>query len=576
MLAATMTEPPSDADVLILGGGSAGCVLAARLSARAALRVVLVEAGDDPPPERLPVDIRNPYPGRAYFNRAYTWPDLEATLGAAHLNAPQSRPRTRYEQARIMGGGSSINGLGGNRGAPSDYDEWAARGLPEWGWTDVEPYFRKLERDLDEAGPEHGHDGPLPVRRVPEARWSPFTRAVTGALEARGFARRRDQNGAWEDGVMPTTLVLDENWTRVSTATGYLTPAVRARPNLTILAHARAERIEFEGRRATGASVIVAGARRRIAARLVVVSCGAIHSPALLLRSGIGPGAAARELGIDVVADLPGVGRNLMEHPGSNVSCLLRPSARMPAKDAHHIAAILRFSSGLPGCPAGDMHAAIIARSAWHAIGRRIGTIFVWVNKSYSTGELRLVSPDPAVPPEVDFRLLSDLRDQARLAAGIRLAAATLADPALDPVRRIVFPTYLSARIRKVARPGWRNALALAAVGAAVDAGGEFGDRLLQRLASRDVDLTALLADDAALGAYLQTATTGCWHASGTCRMGPAGDRLAVTDAGARVHGIDGLAVCDASLMPTIPRANLNFPVVMMAEKIADRMLAAS
>ena len=568
-----MTDLPSDADVLILGGGSAGCVLAARLSARADLSVVLVEAGPDTRGP-LPADIASPYPGRAYFNPAYTWPGLEATLGAAHLNAAAGRPRTRYEQARIMGGGSSINGLGANRGAPSDYDEWAALGLPDWSWTEVEPYFRKLERDLDMPGPEHGHDGPLPIRRVPEAQWPPFTRAVAGVLEARGFARRRDQNGAWEDGVMPTALVLDESWRRVTTATGYLTPAVRARANLAIVAEARAERIEFEGRRATGASVIVAGVRRRIAARRIVVSCGAIHSAALLLRSGIGPAASSQALGIGVVADRPGVGRNLMEHPGTNVSCLLRPSARMPSADAHHIAAILRFSSGLPGCPPGDMHAAIIARSAWHAIGRRIGTMFVWVNKSHSTGEVRLRSADSEVEPEVDFRLLSDPRDRARLAAGFRLAAATLADPALEAMRRIVFPTYLSARIRRVARPGWRNALALAAVGLMVDAGGARGVRLLRRLASRDVDLPALLADDATLGAYLQTATTGCWHASGTCRMGTQDDRLAVTDGAGRVHGVDGLAVCDASLMPTIPRANINFPIVMMAEKIADRMLA--
>jgi 5-(hydroxymethyl)furfural/furfural oxidase len=175
-----------EVDILIVGGGSAGCVLAARLSERPDLTVALAEAGDDTTPDAVPEDIASRYPGRAYFNPRYSWPDLRVTLGAAHLNDPARRPQARYEQARIMGGGSSINGIGVNYGAPADYDEWHEAGARGWRWDDVLPYFRKAERDLDLATPGHGTSGPIPVRRVPEAEWSGFTRAVGDAFAALG------------------------------------------------------------------------------------------------------------------------------------------------------------------------------------------------------------------------------------------------------------------------------------------------------------------------------------------------------------------------------------------------------
>jgi 5-(hydroxymethyl)furfural/furfural oxidase len=563
-------EAMRDIDILIVGGGSAGCVLAARLSERSDLTVALAEAGDDTPPGAVPEDIASRYPGRAYFNPRYSWPDLRVTLGGAHLNDPARRPQARYEQARIMGGGSSINGIGVNYGAPSDYEDWHAAGAEGWRWRDVEPYFRKAERDLDCPTPGHGTEGPIPVRRVPPAEWSGFTRAVGDALVAMGHARRTDQNGPWEDGVMPTSVNLDEDWRRVSTATGYLDAAVRARTNLILLPRHRAERLILEGGRVVGAALVHDGGTIALRARRTIVSCGAIHTPALLMRNGIGPAADLHALGIAPVADRPGVGANLMEHPATNLSCLMTRAGRLTRRDRYHIQTMFRFSSGLAGEPQGDMHVAIAAQSAWHALGHRIGSLVMWVNRSHSRGHVRLRGADPRAEPEVDFRLLSDPRDMTRMMAAFRLCARVLAAPQLDGVRRMTFPIHLSDRLRRIALPGARNALLLEILARYVDLTGGHGDALLRRLATRDVDLGTLLADDDALAAYLAQATTGVWHASGTARMGRRDDRMAVCDPAGAVIGVEGLTVCDASLMPSIPCANLNLPIIMMAEKIAD------
>ncbi len=563
-----------DVDVLVIGGGSAGCVLAARLSERSGLVVALAEAGEDTPPGAVPADIASSYPGRAYFNPSHSWPGLVVALGGTHLNDPARRPRVRYEQARVMGGGSSINGLGVNYGAPADYDEWHEAGAEGWRWADVLPYFRKAERDIDQPTPGHGTSGPIPVRRVPEAEWSGFTRAVGDALVALGHARRVDQNGPWEDGVMPTSVNLDEQWRRVSTATGYLDATVRARPNLVLLPRHAARRLLLEGGRVAGAELAHPGGTLRVRARRTIASCGAIHTPALLQRNGIGPAGLLRAMGIAPIADRPGVGANLMEHPATNMSCLLARGGRLARRDGYHIQTMFRFSSGLAGERQGDMHMAIAAQSAWHALGHRIGSLVMWVNRSHSRGHVRLASPDPAAEPEVDFRLLSDERDMLRLMGAFRLAAAALLSPQLAGVRRIVFPTFYSDRLKRVSRPGLRNALLLEALARYVDATGDHGARLLRDLASRGPGLEALVADDDALRAHLQASTTGVWHASGTARMGRRDDRMAVCDAEGSVIGIADLTVCDASLMPAIPCANLNLPIIMMAEKISDGLKA--
>ena len=551
--------PTDPYDIAILGGGSAGCVLAARLSEDPATRVLLLEAGPDLPPDAQPAAIRSPYPGRAYFNPAWTWPALRVRL------SPGSNQPTPYEQARILGGGSSINGLGANRGSPADYDEWAALGATGWGWSDVLPYFRRAERDLDFAGDLHGADGPLPVRRVPRGDYAGFAHATEAALLARGYPMGDDQNGEWQDGAYPIALNLDEHGARAGTATAYLTAAVRRRPNLQIRTGAQVERVTIRDGQAVSAQVD----GQPVHARLFIVSAGALHSPALLMRSGIGPGPALQAMGIPVHAARPGVGANLHEHPSIGVSAFLTPGARLPPGERYHIQSILRWSSGLDGTPAGDMHTAVNTRSGWHATGRRIGTLFSWVNKSYSRGTVTLASPDPAAPPDVDFRLLSDPRDLHRLADAFILATAVLADPALHGAALDRFASTYSPKVKRLLRPTRANGAAMAVAGMLMDAHPALRRRILALAAEGVAHPDALAADPDALHAHLRRHAGGVWHPCGTCRLGAVDDPAAVCDPAGRVIGVGNLMVCDASVMPTIPCANLNVPVIMIAERMA-------
>jgi 5-(hydroxymethyl)furfural/furfural oxidase len=564
-------------DVVILGGGSAGCVLAARLSEDASRTVLLVEAGQDLRPGEMPPDIASPYPGRAYFNADWTWPGLRVGMGKDLSNTGEATIRP-YEQARILGGGSSINGIGANRGSPHDYAEWAAEGATGWGWSDVLPYFRKLEQDLD-LGAEtelHGQDGPLPIQRVPRARHTPFARQVEAELGRQGHASREDQNGRWEDGVFPITVNLDRAGRRTSTATVYLTTAVRARPNLTLWTGTEAERVLFQGRRAVGARLRRDGRRIDVAAPLVVVSNGALHSPALLLRSGVGPGRALQQLGISVVAAREGVGRNLLEHPSIGVSAFVRADARLPTGEHYHIQSILRWSSELEGTPPGDMHLAVNTRSGWHAVGHRIATLFNWVNKSYSQGSVTLASPEPGARPTVDFRMLSDERDLVRLAQAFRLAAGVLRSPAMAGVVLEAFPSTYSAQVKKLLQPSWRNGVLTALAGPVMDRVPMVRSRILAMAQEGNAPLEVLCEDEEALRLHLRRHVGGVWHPCGTCRLGAEEDPMAVCDPDGRVIGVEGLMVCDASVMPTIPCANLNVPVIMIAEKMADGIRAAT
>ncbi len=557
-------------DIAILGGGSAGCVLAARLSEDASLRVVLVEAGADLSAESIPREIASPYPGRAYFNPGWTWPALRVRMGGRGAgNSPvEERP---YEQARILGGGSSINGIGANRGAPQDYDEWETEGAAGWGWRDVLPYFRKLERDVD-FGTDlelHGAHGPVPIRRLPRGNEPGFARAVEAELLQRGFTAHPDQNGRWEDGVFPIAVNMDEAGRRASFATAYLTEAVRRRPNLAIRTGTVVERLRIEKGRVVAAKLRRDGAEEELRAGLFVVSMGALQSPALLLRSGIGPARDLAALGIPVAADRAGVGRNLQEHPSIGVSAFLHPSARMAPGEHYHIPTILRWSSGLEGEPPGDMHLAVNVRSGWHAVGQRIGTLFNWVNHSRSRGRVALQSAEADAPPVVEFDLLSDPRDEARLMQAFHLAADVLLSPSLGRSVQVVFPSTYSAKVKRLLRPTTLNAVLTSLAGPAMDVSAAARGHFLA-LAQEGAPLQALLADEASLRAHLRRHVGGVWHPSGTCRMGAADDPMSVCDPTGRVLGVEGLMVCDASVMPSIPCANLNIPVAMIAEKMAD------
>ena len=533
--------------------------------------MLLVEAGRDLTHQTFPSRLASAYPGRAYFDRDWLWPTLAAARGDTGTNRPGAV--RFYEQARILGGGSSINGICANRGSPYDYDEWANAGAHGWAWPDVLPYFRKLESDRDFDGPLHGKSGPLPIRRHRRGDWTGYTRAVAASFTAMGYPMLDDQNGVWADGVIPTTYNVDDEGRRASAAVAYLTPEVRRRPNLQIMPETVVDGLVVENRRVDALRVKCGGRDETLAARQIILCMGALQSPVMLMRNGIGNAAHLRDRGIAVLADRPGVGENLLEHPNIGVSAFLDRSARQPSGEGHHLQALLRYSSGLPGTPPGDMHVAISSRSSWHSVGRRIGSLGFWVNKAYSKGRIRLAAA-PGAPAEIDFRMLSDPRDLARLKDGFRMGVRALSAPSLAGIVLDMFPSGFSARIRALTRPTPRNAVAMAVAAPLMDRSSRLRRGFMAYAMESQHSAEVLARDDSALEAHLRRSVGGTWHACGACRMGDPADPMAVTDPAARVLGVEGLRVCDASIMPTVPCANLNIPVLMLAEKIADAIKA--
>jgi len=571
-------EASMDQDIVIVGGGSAGCVLANRLSARPGLRVLLIEAGRDLTEATMPADIRDAYPGTAYINPAYQWPGLvvrSITRGGANRGPEGDAVRRPYAQARILGGGSSINGQMANWGVPGDYRDWADLGAQGWDWDDVAPYFRKLERDLDRPGGHHGDSGPIAVRRIPPEQWSGHQRALARAFEAEGFVHLPDQNGDFGDGWFPL-VHSNHDERRVSAATAYLDPATRRRANLQIVTDAQVTALVFEGRRCIGVRYRLGAAETLVTAHQVILSAGAIHSPAILMRAGIGPAPHLMDRGIPVRHDLPGVGRNLMDHPQIALGSFLRPGARMDGRTGRHVHIGLRYTSSIPGAPPGDMFLGAGSRTAWHAVGRQLGALTVWVNKTFSRdGEVRLASADWRDEPDVDFRLLSDRRDLDRLKEGFHLMARLQLHAAMAEVAELPFPASYTDRARKIGKVTPWNRFQTAALAVLLDGPAALRAALMRRFVMPAHDFRTCLQDDAALDAFIHESVAGIWHASCTCRMGAAGDPAAVTDSAGRVHGVAGLRVCDASVFPSVPSANLNLPVMMTAEKIADQVLAA-